>query len=126
MARQYSDETKAAVMAALLTGQSISRVAEEYDIPEGTIKGWKSKQKNGGHPVALVVTQKKEEIGDLLIKYLGLSLETLQRQVKFFANETWLQQQSASEAAVLHGVIADKTIRLLEALADNSEEEPEL
>jgi transposase-like protein len=44
MANHYSEEIKAAVMAALLTGQSVSEVAKEYKIPEGTIYSWKSRQ----------------------------------------------------------------------------------
>jgi transposase-like protein len=42
MARNsYTDETKAAVMAALLEGQSVPSVAKEYDIPKGTVSNWK-------------------------------------------------------------------------------------
>jgi len=33
----YSPETKAAVMAALLEGQSVCKVAKEYSIPKGTV-----------------------------------------------------------------------------------------
>lgn len=44
MANHYSEETKAAVMAALLTEQSVTQVAKEYDIPTGTIRSWKSRQ----------------------------------------------------------------------------------
>jgi transposase-like protein len=123
MARQsYSEETKAAVLAALLTGQAISKVAEEYNIPEGTIKGWKSRQANG-NPVVKVVEEKKERIGELLIEYIALSLETLQKQVVTFGDKKWLKEQEASQVAVLHGVIADKTIRLLEALSGPEEDE---
>ncbi len=118
----YSEELKAAVMSALLTGQSTFAVATEYRIPEGTVKAWKSKQLNGDS-VATVVTEKKERIGELLISYVATSLETLQIQVKTFADKDWLQKQTASEVAVLHGVIADKTIRLLEALAGPEEDE---
>lgn len=116
MARKtYSEETKAAVLSALLTGQSANEVAKKYNIPKGTIIGWKSKA-NGGDTVAHLPTPKKERIGELLIEYIALSLETLQKQVKTFGNEKWLKEQEASQVAVLHGVIADKTIRLLEAL----------
>ena len=117
--RSYSEETKAAVMAALLEGQSLNYVAKQYKIPKSTIANWSAELNRDG----MVPDQKKEEIGDLLICYVALSLKTLQRQVKKFADEKWLEQQSASEVAVLHGVIADKTIRLLEALAGDAEEE---
>lgn len=116
----YSEELKASVMAALLAGQSISEIAKEYNIPEGTVKSWKSRQLNG-ETVALVATEKREIIGELLLGYLSELLVTLKKQVVIFRDEDWLKQQSASEVAVLHGVIADKGIRLLEALADTGE-----
>ena len=37
---KYSPETKAAVMAALLSCQSVTSVAKEYNIPRGTVAGW--------------------------------------------------------------------------------------
>ena len=114
--REYSEETKAAVMAALLAGQSISEIAREWRIPEGTVKRWSAAARGDIEPVR---TAKKERIGELLIGYLELNLETLQAQVRAFADAEWLKQQGASELAVLHGVVADKGIRLLEALADN-------
>lgn len=124
MARQnYSEETKAAVMAALLTGQSVSEAAKTYRVPEATIRSWKSRQ--GGNDVASVATQKRERIGELLVSYLEEGLTTLQEQVRVFRNEEWLKKQGASELAVLHGVIADKQIRLLEALAGDEEESEE-
>lgn len=119
----YSDETKAQVFAALLTGQSVRYVAKEFGIPVGTIKAWKSYRANG-HNMAVVTTEKKQAIGDLILIYLNELFITLHAQMKVFANEEWLKQQSAGEVAILHGVIADKGIRLLEALADKGEDSP--
>lgn len=111
MAREYSDETKGAVMAALLAGQSVSSVAREYNVPKGTVSGWRRQ--------AGVATQ-KGEIGELLLGYVHAALDTLTKQMHVFSDEAWLKRQPASEVAVLHGVIADKTIRLLEGLADSA------
>lgn len=58
--KQYSPEVKAAVIAALLSGQSVSSVAEEYNIPKGTVKGWKSRGINNNTEVAEVATKKKK------------------------------------------------------------------
>jgi len=58
VASNYSEETKAAVMSALLSGQSVGKVADDYNIPEGTVKSWKSRQLNG-ETVATVATEKK-------------------------------------------------------------------
>lgn len=107
----YSEETKAAVMAALMAGQSVSEVARDYEIPKGTVSSWKKRLK-----IADNATQKKE-IGELLIDYLKTNLTTLKIQSEMFANVTWLKKQPAGELAVLHGVITDKTVRLLEALS---------
>ncbi len=114
--RSYSDETKAAVMAELAAGQGVGKVADEYRIPVGTVKAWKRRVKSE-HPVA---TQKKEAIGDLLVQYLETNLRTLKAQSEVFADPEWLKKQSASEAAMLHGVLTDKTVRLLEAMAPPS------
>jgi transposase-like protein len=114
MAKGYNDETKAAVMAALLSGQSVNQVSKEYSIPKATVSRWK----NGGVPS--YGTQKKE-IGALLVSYLSTSLETLEAQARMFKNEEWLKKQNAADVAVLHGVVTDKAIRLLEALAHQSE-----
>ena len=110
--RGYSDETKAQVMAALLAGQSISEVAARYQIPSGTVKSWRRNSRE----FRPVDTQKGAEIGDLLLEYLRENLITLRVQVEHFRDPKWLSRQDASELAVLHGVVTDKAIRLLEAI----------
>jgi transposase-like protein len=114
----YSDETKAQVMAALLTWQSINAVAREYKIPKQTISNWKNRDKPG---VPRDDTQKAAEIEDSLFGYLKENLKTLRAQAEFFREETWLKKQEASQLAVLHGVLSDKAIRLLEAFGDEPE-----
>ena len=122
MARtSYSDETKAAVMAALLAGQSVSAVARQYSLPKGTVSSWRQ-QAQKKVQVASDTTQKSTSLDDLLLAYVQENLTTLREQAKFFRDSNWLRRQSASEAAVLHGVIADKTVRLLEAFGGQPEE----
>lgn len=119
MSRQeYSTETKAQVMAALLTGQSVSSVSKEYKIPRGTVANWSADRED---KLKQTDPNTKKQIGDMLVKYLQGSLIALARQTEVFGNEEWLKKQPASELAVLHGVIADKSIRLLEALADKEQ-----
>ena len=115
--KEYDEQTKAAVMAALLTGQSISSVAKEYKIPEGTVKRWSASNRPAIEPDRTA----KKEIGELIVGYVQDLLFTLRAQQAVFRDETWLRKQSASEVAVLHGVLADKGIRLLEALAGDPE-----
>ena len=114
----YSDETKAAVMAALLAGQSISAVAKEYKIPKGTVASWRTREL--GDVTHTIATQKQFEIGELLLKYLVANLQALEAQAQLFKSHAWLAKQNASDAAVLHGVMTDKMVRLLEAMANAS------
>ena len=120
--REYSDETKAQVMAALLTGQAVSLVAKEYAIPKRTVAHWKNtaiaKVQSDG-------TKKVDgpSLDDLLRSYMEANLVTLREQSIFFRSEKWLHRQGASELAVLHGVLADKTIRILEAWGGPAEDD---
>jgi transposase-like protein len=111
--KRYDPSVKAAAIAALLAGQSVSEVAREYSLPKGTVSSWRQRQAGG---VASNATQKRDEIGGLLVDYLHANLSTLKAQQTVFADPEWLKKQDAQELAVLHGVMTDKAIRLLEAL----------
>lgn len=116
--RAYSEETKAAVMAALLAGQSVTRAAEAYRIPLGTVKMWSASlaERRAELKASQPEPTTKNRIGALLVEYLEASLTALRAQVDAFADPAWIKTQSAADAAVLHGVLTDKAVRLLEAL----------
>jgi hypothetical protein len=120
----YNEHVRAQALAALLTGQTFSQVAAAFGIPIGTLKSWKSRSQFA--PVAADATEKRERIGALLLDYIEINLETLKIQQLAFRNEEWLYKQSASEAAVLHGVSFDKVVRLLEGLAESESAAPAL
>lgn len=114
MARQnYDDATKAAVLAALMAGQSVSEIAKEYTIPPSTVRMWKSTAKLEN----AIDQDHRYEIGDMLLDYLREILNALRLQAIHFGKATWLDSQGAADLAVLHGVSADKAIRIIEALA---------
>jgi transposase-like protein len=122
---QYSDETKAACLAALLAGQSVGEVAAAYSVPSATLRSWKSRLGPDGQGApALVSEDARGRIGDLLLGYLGDLIGTLRKQLVVFGDTEWLKKQSAGEMAVLHGVCVDKTVRLLEALEAGGEQDP--
>lgn len=112
----HSEETRAAVMAALLEGQSLNKVAEAYQVPKTTVARWKRDGVPGNG------TQ-KEQIGALVLEFLQESLQTAIEQVRIFRDEKWIKRQDASQVAVLYGVNLDKAIRLLEALSANEDDE---
>ena len=119
-----SPETKAAVLAALLEGQAASKVAKDYSLPEGTVRSWRSRMRNDATPLRTVATEKRDEIGPLLLEYLHENLTTLRAQAVFFRDTKWLEKQDAADLAVLHGVVTDKTVRLLEALNNATVDPP--
>lgn len=113
----HSDETRAAVLSALLAGQSVSEVARQYKVTPQTIRVWRAA---AGPP--MVSQEKRQDIGELVIDYLRASLTTLTAQQAFFRDTAWLRKQDAAELAALHGIIADKAFRILAALEDNPED----
>jgi len=114
--RKYSLETKAAVLAALLEGQVVSAVAADYKIPRATIDTWRRRRRLRGEFQMSKAEKDRETVGELLLGYLAENLKTLRVQSIFFRNEKWLAEQDAASVATLHGVTADKAVRLLEAL----------
>lgn len=119
--QKHSDETKAAVMAALLAGQSVCQVAAEFQIGKATASRWRSEI--GSTDLERVGTQKEANLEQHLLDYVSTNLRTLKAQSEIAARPDWVQKQSASELAVFHGVLADKTLRILSAL--QPEPEPE-
>lgn len=108
--RQHDDQTRAAAMAALLAGQSVDQVAEQFDLPRSTVHSWSR------HADEVRPKKDAAEFGDLVADYLRATLRSLQAQVVVFGDPEWLKTQPAHELAVLHGVQADKAFRLLSAL----------
>jgi transposase-like protein len=120
--RQYPDELKAVAMAALLSGQSINAVAEKYNIPKGTVAAWATRERNAMRgDNSMVNGDQRERIGELIIDNIEAMLVTTKEMLDVVKDKEWLTNQSASEVAVLYGVISDKTYRLLEALPEPSE-----
>ncbi len=124
--RTYTQEQKATALAGLLTGIPAAQIAAEMGIPTSTIFHWKQVELNPTERGMIQTVQAttayekkeegKEELGELVTEYLRESLRTLRLQAREFASHDWLQKQSANDVAILHGVLADKTIRVLSAI----------
>jgi transposase-like protein len=104
----YDLETRAAVMAALLTGQGVAEVAREYRLPKSTVSRWKAAAREGAGL--------SDDIGELLLGYMRENITTLTVQARHFRDPEWLHRWPAEQLAVLHGVLTDKAVRLLEAM----------
>ncbi len=123
--KEYDPEVKAAVLAALLAGQSVNSVAKEYSIPKGTVSSWAKReeetlggvrrdaasQARGGEP-----NGQAGEVGSLLLDYLGANLRSLKSQVEVMGEKDYLRAQPIENVALAHGIQVDKAVRLIEAL----------
>lgn len=109
----HSPDIRAAAVAALLAGQSVSAVAKEYKLPKGTVSSWKKRTQ-----VDLSATQKEDgkSIGELLVDLLTANLRGLISASSILQDREWVKQQGAAELGTFIGITHDKVIRMLEAM----------
>src|SRR5689334_5786951 len=112
--RRHSDETRAAVIAALLVGQGVGEVAKAYNIDPSVVSRWKSTIQLD--QLQQLATKKEADFDSLIAEYLKETFTTLCVQAQHFRDKDWLKGQDAADLAVLHGVAADKAFHILTAL----------
>jgi transposase-like protein len=114
VAKGYSDETKAAALAELATGSSVTAVAQQFGVSRRAIQLWR----DAAHlpKLAPATQEKRADLGERLYDYLDASLVALRSQLDVFGDPVWLKEQNAHDLGILHGIIADKTGRLLAAV----------
>lgn len=117
MSSTYPPEVKAAALADLAAGSSVSGTARKHGIKRQTLTMWRD-QSDIARP-SPARQEKKAALGEQLYGYLQDALTALRAQQRLFADPTWLARQPAGDLAILHGVITDKAIRLLGALRDD-------
>lgn len=110
----HSDETRAAVIAALLTGQTVPAVAMQFHLSKTTVSEWRAAAGLTGSHV--VHSQKARDIGELVLAHVESALLALKAQADFVCDPAWLTKQSGADVAVLYGVLSDKAHRILSAL----------
>jgi hypothetical protein len=103
----HSVATQAAVLTALLTGQSIRETARQTGIPRSTVQRWQRQVPS---------FFKRPIIIDLVLRYVEECLETLSAHLAIFGNADWLSRQNARDAAILYKIVSDKLFTLLAAL----------
>jgi transposase-like protein len=115
MSAPIDEKTRAKVAAALLSGSGVSAVSRDLGVPKTTV----SRIKNGlaAEQLEQIGTEKKERLEDLIAGYLSENFQTLSAQAIHARDKDWLRIQGAESLAILHGVMADKAIRILEAAA---------
>lgn len=109
--RSYPEELKAAALAdVVLLGPGAT--AAKYGIPRSTLSEWQK-----AHSIVHDPHVKKARVLDLAVTYLEANLQALTAQAYVASDPAYIERQPAEGLAILHGVMADKSVRLLEAIA---------
>lgn len=111
--KRHSDDVRAQVMASLMAGQGVAEVASQYNLDMSVVSRWRSAMPSD--QLQVIASKKGERIEVLLFDYLTETLTTLKEQAIIARERDYVTKQPAGELAVLHGVMADKAVRLLEA-----------
>lgn len=117
----HPDDLKAQVIAALQLGTGVTKVARDFNIHRANVDRWRVE---AGIDAPTVSAEAGVNIGALVELYVQHGLECLIAQVQQFQNQDWLDKQPAGELAVLHGVIADKMLRIIAALEPRQSADP--
>lgn len=110
--KPHTPQLRAAVLADLLTGNAVAWVAHKHHISKGLVSQWR--REAGITPE--VRTKRAISFGELVANYLQQALTTATVQAALFADTEWLKKQSAADLAELHGVLLDRSVRILAAL----------
>lgn len=111
--KRHSEDVRAQVMASLLAGQGVTEVASQYNLDVSVVSRWRSSIPSD--QLQVIASKKGDRIEHLLFEYLTETLVTLKEQTILARERDYVTKQPAGELAVLHGVMADKAVRLLEA-----------
>lgn len=112
--KRISDEKRAVVIAALLSGQGVNEIARTYKIPLSSVS--RLKKTIPLEQLEQVGIQKGENLANLIARNLEASFESIHDVLQVTKNADWLNKQPASELATFLGVTSDKVFRVLEAI----------
>lgn len=111
---RISDERRAEVLAALLEGQAVTKVAETYKLPHGTVS--RLKKAIPADKLNEIERKKGENIAELISANLENSFKAIENVLNQTNDVEWLRKQPAAELATFLGVTSDKVFRVLEAI----------
>jgi len=110
--KAHSDEVKAAVIAALLSGAGVNDTARKFNLPPMTVSRFKSEI---AQELVQVGTEKRGRIDDLLLDAISEHVIAIKKIAQIGSEPEYAKKQPAESLAVLYREIASVSIRLLEA-----------
>jgi len=111
--RAYSPEVKAAALAAIVAGETVSAVARQFNIDRATVIRWRDAS---GVTRAPVPHEKQESLADAVYGLVVDNVAALRAVASTALDPNWRRAQPAGELATFAGVLSDKTFRILAAI----------
>ena len=107
-------EKKAAALAGLMAGKTISEVAKETGLSVGIIHRMKSEIPQEMEKVG---KEKSATFGEMIGQNFAHHIEALNAYVTHTSTPEYIRGQTASDMAALHGAVAGYAVRLLDIAA---------
>lgn len=121
--KPHPPETRAAVVSALMSGQKLSKVCEQYGVSKSRALEWRQQEIGNIEPLH---ARTREAVGALILDTIIDSLQALRVQAGTLGDPDWIKNQSAAELAALRQVEWDRLLRLLAGFRSEDSDPPAL
>ena len=108
-----TEEDKAAVIAALLTGATVSEIVRALKVPETTVR--RLRRDLTSEELAEVGGLLGARLEDLVFEYAAANFKALIAQAEVASDATYLKKAPPQQLALLHTALADQAVRVLDA-----------
>lgn len=118
--RVYPAETRSRVVAEIMAGEAIAKVAKRYDLPYQTAQGWWAEDR----PAELTQMRTRERMVEELYDASAECFRGVRATARLLQDENWTRTQTAGELATLVAAVGDRGLRMLGGLRPASPEPP--
>ncbi len=120
---RHSDELRAQVQAALISGLSLAEAARRYNLSKSVVSSIRESIDKA--KLEQVRTENQESISEALKNAVIENLSFQRAVLRVTSDENYIRTQNAGDLAKLVEVSQNYSVRLLEAASGSSEEEEE-
>ena len=114
-------ETRAAAVADVLSGESVTTTAKKYGVSRRAVQMWRNQAGVPSH--GALQTNERDYLRRRIVEHTNANLDALAAIAQHVQNPAWLLKQNAHDLAILYGVIFDKLARLAVAVAGDGPDE---
>lgn len=121
--KRYDAKTKARAVALVHTGEAIADAARKCGVSPATLRSWLHRDAGLKPGAALqrscngATVQKTDEppLQDLIAGFVRATFAMMTNQALVAGDPEYIKKQNPAELGVLSGILADKSVRVVEA-----------